>query len=77
MRKGLLVILLSSLAWATPYERKASETDKPAVFGYMISDFFHQRYASGPGPVWQAAGVLLVLDLVLLADLARRRGWRR
>lgn len=59
------------------YERKASETDKPAVFGYMISDFFHQRYQQGSAPLWRATGWLLALNALLLADLTRRRGWRR
>ncbi len=80
-----LVLATSCLAFAqtpaasplTPYERKASETDKPAVFGYMISDFFHQRYAEGPRPLWHTVGWLAMIDLLLLADLTRRRGWRR
>jgi len=78
-RVCLILLVTAGMGWGqtSPYERKASETDKPAVFGYMISDFFHQRYREGPGPLWRTVGWLLAVDLLLLADLARRRGWRR
>ena len=55
----------------------ARNLDKPAMFEYLIRDFFTKpwRYADSPGLTWQASAVLAMLT-ALLWLLGRWLHWR-
>jgi hypothetical protein len=58
----------------------ARNLDKPAMFEYLIRDFFTRpwRYDDSPTLTWKASGLLTICSLALwlvASGLRRRQGW--
>ena len=51
--------------------------DVPALFQFMIWEFFSPYFARGTGAVWSQCKVPLVIAGLLMGDFLRRKAWTR
>ena len=56
---------------------EAIRDDIPAVFQYMVREFFSPYFKKGVATVYRQSTVPCLLALLLVAEFLRRRAWKR